>query len=156
MANTYHQIYLHFVFVVKSRQQLIPKKHKEELHKYITGLVQNRRAKMLAVHCMPDHTHLFVGFNPAVFIPDFVKEVKVESNEFINNKNWMKKKFQWQEGYGVFSYSNSHIDRVVKYIHNQEEHHKKRTFRAEYIRLLKKFEVDYDRRYLFEFFDTSS
>lgn len=98
MANTYHQIYLHFVFVVKSRQQLIPKKHKEELHKYITGLVQNRRAKMLAVHCMPDHTHLFVGFNPAVLIPDFVKEVKVESNEFINNKNWMKKKFQWQEG----------------------------------------------------------
>lgn len=153
MANTYHQIYLQFVFVVKSRQQLIPKNHKEELHKYITALVQNRRAKMLAVHCMPDHTHLFVGFNPAVSIPEFVKEVKVESNTFINSKNWMKKKFQWQEGYGVFSYSNSHIDRVVKYIHNQEKHHKKRSFQKEYIRLLEKFDVDYDPRYLFDFFD---
>src|SRR6187401_1430512 len=121
MANTYSQIYLHFVFAVKHRQCLIEKKHKEELHKYITGLVQNRKAKMLAVHCMPDHLHLFVGYKPSVFIPDFVKEIKVESNEFINNKNWVRGGFGWQDGYGVFSYSHSHIDRVVKYVLNQEE-----------------------------------
>lgn len=153
MANTYHQIYLQFVFAVKYRQSLITKEHKEELHKYITGLVQNRKAKMLAIHCMPDHAHIFVGFDPAVYIPDFIKEIKVESNEFINNKKWINKDFAWQNGYGVFSYSRSHIDRVVKYILNQEEHHKKKTFKDEYIAFLKRFEVAYDERYLFDFFD---
>ncbi len=97
MANTFSKIYLRFVFAVKNRESLIAKEHKEELHKYITGLVQNRKAKMLAIHCMPDHTHLFVGFKPTILISDFVKEVKVESNEFINNKNWIKGKFNWQE-----------------------------------------------------------
>lgn len=153
MANTYHQIYLQFVFAVKYRQSLIPKEHKEELHKYITGLAQNRKAKMLAIHCMPDHAHLFVGYDPSVYIPDFIKEIKVESNEFINKKKWIYKDFAWQKGYGVFSYSRSHIDRVIKYVLNQEEHNKKKTFRKEYIEFLKKFEVFYDERYLFDFFD---
>lgn len=106
MANTFSQIYLQFVFLVKNRFSLIPKEHKEELHKYITALVQNRKVKMLAVNCMPDHIHLFVGFKPTILISDFVKEIKVESNEFINNKNWVKGKFRWQEGYGAFSYSH--------------------------------------------------
>lgn len=153
MPNTFSQIYLHFVFSVKYRQALIPKAHKEELHKYITGLVQNRKAKMLAVNCMPDHIHLFVGYKPSFHIPDFVKEVKVESNEFITEKNWVKGKFNWQEGYGVFSYSHSHIDNVIKYINNQEEHHKKTTFREEYAGLLKKFDIAFEDKYLFEFFD---
>ena len=113
MANTFSQIYLQFVFSVKQRENLIAKEHKEELHKYITGLVQNRKAKMLAIHCIPDHTHLFVGIKPTVLISDFIKEVKVESNEFINNKKWVRGKFNWQEGYGVFSYSHSHIGTVI-------------------------------------------
>jgi putative transposase len=153
MANTYSQIYLQFVFAVKHRESLIARDHKEELHKYITGLVQNRKAKMLAVHCMPDHTHLFVGFKPTILIADFVKEIKVESNEFINNKRWVKGKFSWQEGYGVFSYSHSHIDRVIKYILNQEAHHQKNTFQQEYHELLKKFEISFEDKYLFNFMD---
>lgn len=153
MANTFSQIYLQFVFAVKNRQSLISKDNKEELHKYITALVQNRKAKMLAVHCMPDHAHIFVGFKPNMLISDFIKEIKVESNEFINGKKWCKQKFDWQEGYGVFSYSHSHIDRVVKYVLNQEQHHPKKTFRGEYHELLRKFEVPYEEKYLFDFFD---
>jgi len=151
MANTFSQIYLQFVFAVQNRQNVIGKEHKEELQKYITSLVQNRGAKMLAVNCMPDHTHLFVGFKPSVLISDFVKEIKVESNEFINSKRWVNGKFKWQDGYGVFSYSHSHIDAVVKYVLNQELHHTKKTFKEEYLELLKKFEVEFDQQYLFEF-----
>jgi REP element-mobilizing transposase RayT len=153
MANTFSQIYLQFVFAVKGRQSLIPKENKEELHKYITGLVQNRKAKMLAIHCLPDHTHLFVGFKPTILITDFIKEIKVESNEFINNKKWIRGRFSWQEGYGVFSYSQSHIDRVIKYIRNQELHHRKKTFRDEYHDLLNKFQIAFDEKYLFDFID---
>lgn len=151
MANTFSQIYLQFVFAVKGRECLIPSQHKEELHKYITGLVRNRNAKMLAVHCMPDHVHLFVGFKPSISISDFIKEVKVEAIEFINSKGWVKGKFSWQEGYGVFSYSHSHIDNVVQYILNQETHHQKTNFQQEYIELLKRFEIAYDEKYLFTF-----
>lgn len=153
MANTFSQIYLQFVFAVKGRQSLITKENKEELHKYITGLVQNRKAKMLAIHCMPDHAHLFVGFKPTILIADFVKEIKVESNEFINNKKWVKGKFNWQEGYGAFSYSHSHIDRVVKYVLNQEKHHYKKTFCQEYHELLQKFQIPFEEKYLFDFID---
>ncbi len=153
MANTFSQIYLQFVFAVEQRQSLIAKEYKEELHKYITGLVQNRKAKMLAVHSMPDHTHLFVGFKPTILISDFVKEIKVESNEFINDKKWVRGKFSWQEGYGVFSYSHSHIDAVIKYILNQEIHHQKKTFRQEYHELLEKFEVPFEERFLFDFIE---
>jgi REP element-mobilizing transposase RayT len=153
VANTFSQIYLQFVFAVKNRQSLITKQHKEELHKYITGLVQKRQAKMLAIHCMPDHIHFFVGFKPTILICDFIKEIKVESNEFINSKKWVQGKFGWQEGYGVFSYSHSHIDRLIKYILNQESHHRKRIFRQEYRELLRKFEIPFEEKYLFEFFD---
>jgi len=153
MANTFSQIYLQFVFAVQGRQSLVPKENKEELHKYITGLVQNRKAKMLAINCMPDHTHFFVGYKPSVLIPDFVKEIKVESNEFITSKKWVKGKFNWQEGYGVFSYSHSHIDKVIKYVLNQEAHHRRKTFRQEYNELLKKFEITFEEKYLFDFLD---
>jgi len=153
MANTFSQIYLQFVFAVQNRQCLIAKDHKEELHKYITALVQNRKAKMLAVNCMPDHTHLFVGFKPTILISDFVKEIKIESNGFVNSKNWVRGKFNWQEGYGVFSYSHSHIDAVVKYVLNQEEHHQQKTFKQEYLQMLNKAEIPYEERYLFDFFD---
>jgi REP element-mobilizing transposase RayT len=153
MANTFSQIYLQFVFAVKHRQSLIAREYKEELHKYVTGLVQKRKEKMLAVHCMPDHIYLFVGFKPVVLISDFVREIKVESNEFINHKNWIKGKFSWQEGYGVFSYSHSHIDAVVKYVLNQEKHHQKKTFKQEYHQLLEKFEIPFEEKYLFDFIE---
>jgi REP element-mobilizing transposase RayT len=150
MPNTFSQIYLQFVFAVKGRQSLIPKQHKEELHKYITALVQARKAKMLAVHCMPDHIHLFVGFKPSVLISDFVKEIKVESNEFIKAKKWINSPFSWQEGYGVFSYGHSQIDAVCKYVLNQEEHHRKKAFKEEYLEFLQKFEIPFEEKYLFD------
>lgn len=153
MANTFSQIYLQFVFAVQNRQCLIAKENKEELQKYITGLTQNRKAKMLSINCMPDHTHLFVGFKPTVSIADFIKEIKVESNEFINNKNWVKGKFKWQEGYGVFSYSHSQIDSVIKYVNNQEEHHQRKTFKQEYLQLLQKFDIQFEERFLFDFME---
>ena len=153
MANTFSKIYLQFVFAVKGRQSLIEKKNKEELHKYITALAQNRKAKLLAINCMPDRTHLYVGFKPTILISDFIKEIKVESNEFIRNKKWIRGKFSWQEGYGVFSYSHSHVDAVIKYILNQEMHHRKKTFRQEYHELLEKFEIPFEEKYLFEFID---
>lgn len=153
MANTFSQIYLQFVFAVKGRRSMIVKENKEELHKYMTGLVQKREAKMLSVHCMPDHCHLFVGFKPVISISDFIKEIKVKSNEFINNKKWTKQHFNWQEGYGVFSYSQSHIDNVCKYILNQERHHKKKTFKIEYLHMLEKFEIPFESKYLFEFYE---
>ena len=153
MANTFSQIYLQFVFAVRNRQYLIPKENKEELHKYFTGLVKNRNAKMLAVHSMPDHTHLFVGFKPNILISNFVKEIKVDTNEFINSKRWVKGKFNWQEGYGVFSYSHSHIDKVIKYIQNQEIKHKISGFKEEYLQLLNRFQISFDEKYLFDFFE---
>ncbi len=108
---------------------------------------------MLAVHCMPDHIHIFVGFNPSMLISSFVKEIKVESNEFINNKNWVRGKFAWQEGYGVFSYSHSHIGSVINYISNQESHHQKRIYKNEYRQLLEKFEIGFKEQFLFDFFE---
>jgi putative transposase len=108
---------------------------------------------MLAIHCMPDHTHLFVGIKPTVLILDFIKEVKVESNEFINNKKWVRGKFNWQEGYGVFSYSHSHVGTVINYILNQEIHHQKRTFKQEYLELLTKFEIPFEDKYVFDFIE---
>lgn len=148
MADTFSQIYLQFVFAVQGRHSLISKQHKEELHKYITALAQARKAKMLAVHCLPDHPHFFVGIKPVVYIPDFVKEIKVESNDFFRSKAWIKGEFRWQEGYGVFSYGHSRLHRVCKYVLNQEEHHRKKTFREEYHDFLQKFAVLYEKRFL--------
>ena len=153
MPSTFSQIYLQFVFAVKGRESLIPKQHKEELQKYITSLVQARNAKMLAVNCMPDHVHIFTGIKPSLYIQDFVKEVKVESNDFIRSKHWGADAFHWQEGYGVFSYGHSQIDRVCKYVLNQEEHHRKKTFKEEYHEFLQKFAVPHEERFLFEWID---
>lgn len=153
MAGTFSQLYLQFVFAVQGRQSLIPPQHKEELHRYITSLVQARQAKMLAVHCMPDHLHLFAGIKPVVYIPDFVKELKVQSNEFIREKGWIKGLFHWQEGYGVFSYSHSHLNSVCRYIFNQEMHHRKTTFKDEYHQFLQRFAEPYEERFLFDWIE---
>jgi REP element-mobilizing transposase RayT len=154
MANTYSQIYIQLVFAVKGRSNLVSKQHKEELYKYMTGIIRNKGQKLLAIDGMPDHVHIFVGMTPDIAISDLVKEVKRCTTNWVNEeKEWYRGKFYWQEGFGAFSYSRSHIDRVVKYIHNQEAHHKRRTFKEEYIGFLKKFEVEYDERYLFEWID---
>jgi len=153
MANTYSQIYLHFVFSIKGRENLIEQKYNVELQKYITGLVQNRKQKLLAINNMPDHVHLLVGFGTTMSIADFVEEIKALSSKFINEKGWVRWKFEWQRGYGVFSYSHSQIDQVVKYIANQQSHHKRKEFREEYLELLNRFEVDYDDCYLFDWIE---
>lgn len=149
MAGNYSKLYLHFVFAVKGRQSLIPKERKEELHKYISGLVSYRKAKLLAVHCMPDHLHLFVGYQPSVLISDFVKEIKLATHAYILTNRIVRGTFAWQSGYGVFSYSHSQIDCVINYVKNQEIHHRKRTFREEYLELLEQFAIEYDSRYIF-------
>jgi putative transposase len=153
MPNTYTQLYIQIVFAVHGRQNLISKQHKEELHKYITGIVQKRNNKMLAINIMPDHAHIFVGLNPSLSISDLVRDIKTNSSSFITEKKIVSNKFKWQEGYGAFSYSRSQVDAVVKYILNQEEHHRKKSFREEYMDFLKKFNVEYDERYLFEWIE---
>jgi putative transposase len=153
MPNTYTQIFLQFVFAVSQRQCLIPREHKARLHEYIGGLLLHRGSKPLAIHCMPDHPHIFVGYKPTISIPDLIKEIKVESNEFINDLKWTPRRFSWQEGYGAFSYSLSAIDDLIKYIKNQEQHHRQASFKAEYHDMLRSFNVEYNNKYLFEFFD---
>jgi REP element-mobilizing transposase RayT len=150
MANVYTQIYLQLVFSPMKHENVIPQKHKEELKKYTTGIIQNRKHKLLAVNFMPDHIHILVGYNPSQPLPDLVRDIKAISSKFINEKKWMPGRFQWQEGYGTFSYSRSQIDDVISYINSQEEHHKRISFKEEYLKLLDKFEVDYDPRFLFE------
>jgi putative transposase len=153
MANTYTQIYIQIVFAVKGRQNLISKENREELHKFITGIVSNRGQKLFAVFAMPDHVHILVSMSPTVSISDLVRDIKAGSSKFINDKKWMNEKFNWQEGYGAFSYSKSNIDLVVKYIVNQEEHHKNKSFKNEFLEFLEKFEIEYDSKYLFEWIE---
>lgn len=153
MANTYTQIYLQLVFSPLGRENIIPVKHKEELQKYTTGIIQNRKHKLLAVNFMRDHIHIFIGYNPAQSLPDLLRDIKANTSKFINEKRWIPGKFQWQNGYGGFSYSHSQIDTVIKYIINQEEHHKTTKFREEYMKLLEQFDIDYDTDYLFDWIE---
>jgi len=153
MPNTYTKLYIQIVFSVKGRANLISPKRKEDLQKYITGVIQNRKHKMLAISCMPNHTHVFFGLNPVQSISDIARDIKAISSKFINDNKWMKGRFEWQEGYGAFSYSHSDIDKVVKYILNQEEHHKKKSFKEEYFGLLKEFDIDFSEKYLFDWIE---
>lgn len=148
MANTYTQLYVHFVFAVQNRVSLIQAAWKDELYKYITGIIQNNNHKLIAINGMPNHVHIFIGYKPHQSIPDLMQDIKGSSSGWINKKEFLKGKFRLQEGYGAFSYFYSQIDRVVKYIINQEKHHKKETFSDEYLELLQKFNVDFDERYL--------
>ena len=148
MANTYTQLYIQTVFAVQNRVNLIQDFWREELHKYIAGIVRNQEHKLIAVNSVSDHLHLFVGLNPKQSISNFMQEVKQSSSKWINEKRFVKGKFSWQSGYGAFSYSHSHINDVVVYIARQEEHHKTKTFREEYLEFLDKFDVPYDERYI--------
>lgn len=153
MANTYTQIYLQIVFAVKHRESLILEPFRDRLEKYICGIVNKKDQKPLAIYCMPDHVHLLVGLKPTMAASELVRDIKSNSSKFINEAKLLKFKFAWQEGFGAFSYAHSQLTAVIHYINNQPNHHKKCTFREEYLNFLKKFEVDYDENYLFNWLD---
>lgn len=150
MPNTYSQIYLQIVFAVQNRNALIDGIWEEQLYKYIAGIIQNKEQKMIAVNGMPDHIHIFIGMKPTCCISDLVREIKKSSSTFIKDNQLSAKPLNWQEGFGAFSYSHSNVDAVYNYVMNQKEHHKKQTFKEEYIAFLKKFEVEHNEKYLFD------
>jgi len=150
MPGTFSQIYIQVVFAVKGRESLINTSWEEELYKYISGIIRNKDQKMLAINGMPDHIHFLIGMKPSCCLSDLVREVKKSSNEFINEKKFSKSKFSWQGGYGAFSYSHSSLENVIAYILNQKEHHKKTTFKEEYVEFLSKFEIEHKPEYLFD------
>ena len=153
MPGTFSQLYIQVVFAVKGRENLISNNWKTDLHKYIAGIIKGKGQKSIIVNGMPDLIHAFVGLRPAMAISDLVRDIKNNASNFINDNKLVKGKFSWQEGYGAFSYSHSHIGKVYDYILDQENHHQKKTFKQEYLTFLKKFEVDYDEKYLFEWYD---
>ncbi|MFC4475985.1 IS200/IS605 family transposase [Flavobacterium chungangensis] len=150
MANTYSQLYVQIVFAVKGRQNLISKKCKDEIYKYITGIITNQKQKLIAINGMPDHIHILVGIKPNVSISDLVRDIKTSSSKFINEQKWINGKFEWQTGFGAFSYGHSQLTPVIKYIENQEEHHRTKTFKEEYIMFLKLFNIDFKNEYIFD------
>ncbi len=153
MGDTYTQLYIQLVFAVKGRNNFIHPIWEGELYKYITAVIQSDRHKMLAINGIPDHIHIFLGLNPAISISDLVKDIKRASNNWIKEKGFIKGKFEWQAGYGAFSYGKSQVDQVCKYVLNQKTHHAKRSFKSEYISLLKLFGIAFKDEYLFEFYD---
>ena len=153
MPNTYSQIYIQIVFAVEGRQNLISPEHREELHRYIAGIISKRGQKLIAIFAMPDHVHILIGMKPSACLSDIVRDIKAGSSNFVNEKGWVRGHFNWQEGFGAFSYSRSQVDSVAKYILGQEEKHQTRSFRTEYVSMLRKFEIEFDERYLFSFLD---
>jgi putative transposase len=149
MPNTYTQLHIHIVFAVKYRAAQIDKSWKEELHKYITGILQHNKHKMLQINSMPDHVHMFIGLRPDQALSALVQNIKAETSKWIKEKKFCRHPFYWQEGYGAFSYAKSQVPTVINYIQNQEQHHSKKTFLQEYKEFLDAFEVGYDERYLF-------
>ncbi|RBQ06894.1 IS200/IS605 family transposase [Pedobacter miscanthi] len=150
MPNTYTQLHIQFAFAVKFRASLIQPHWKEQLLKYITGIFQANTHKMIQINCMPDHIHILIGMRPHQSISSLIQNVKTESSKWVNNQGFCKSKFAWQEGYGAFSYSKGHVENVIRYIKNQEQHHKKKTFLGEYAGLLKDFDINYEEKYIFK------
>ena len=153
MTGTFSQIYIQIVFAVKNRDSLIQPEWETELFKYITGIVRNQEQKMLAIGGTSNHIHFLLGMKPACCLSDLVREIKKSSNSFIKEKQFTRYNFQWQEGYGAFSYSHSALNSVIQYIQNQKEHHKRKTFREEYVQFLKSFEIEFKDEYLFKWID---
>ena len=150
MANTYTQIHLHVVFAVQNRLCIIQNSWKDELYKYITGIIKNNNHKPLIINGISDHIHVLFGLRPSQSISSLMQDIKGCSSKWINDRGLVKGKFSWQFGYGAFSYAKSDLPKIIDYIFNQEEHHKKKTFLEEYIELLNKFGVDYDEKYIFK------
>ena len=153
MPNTYTQLLVQIVFAVKGRSNLIKSNHRDELEKYICGIISNHNCKPLSLYCNPDHIHILIGLHPSKCISDLVRDIKTGSTKFINEKKWVVGKFSWQEGFGAFSYSKQSLDNVSKYILNQPEHHKKKSFKEEYLNLLNEFKIEFNENYLFDWID---
>ncbi len=153
MPGTFSQIYIQVVFAVKRRENLLQKPWRDEVFKYMAGIIKEKNQKPIIVNGVTDHVHLFIGLKPVMSLSDLIRDVKNNTTNFINDKKFLNTKFSWQEGYGAFSYSHSQLDTVYQYILNQEEHHKKKTFKAEYLELLEKFEIEYDEKYLFDWIE---
>ena len=153
MPRTHSQLYIQYVITVKGRKNFIPEEQNQFLQKYICGIIEKRKSVLIAINNMPDHMHLLASVNPNYSMAKFIQDIKSGSSKYINDQNWIKGKFQWQSGYGAFSYSKSHIDDVVQYINNQQKHHQHKSFREEYLEFLEKFQVDYEDKFLFEFYE---
>lgn len=153
MAGTFTQIYIQAVFAVKGRYNLLQKPWCDDVFKYMAGIIKNKGQKPIIVNGVADHAHLFVGLKPSMAVSDLIRDVKNNTSNFINEQKWIRGRFAWQEGYGAFSYAHSQVETVYNYILNQEEHHRKRTFREEYLGFLEKFQVPYEDRFLFEWLD---
>ena len=151
MANTYTQIYYHIIFAVRNRESLITESIKEELYKYISGIINNQKQKLLIINGMPDHIHILINCKPNINLSNLVKEIKEHSTKFINDKKIFIGKFYWQTGFSAFSISNRDIPAIINYIKNQENHHGKKSFKEEYLNLLKENEILYDEKYVFDF-----
>lgn len=150
MSNTYTQLYVHVVFAVKGRANLISLKWKEKLYQYITGIISNKNQKLMVINGMPDHLHILIGLKPDCNLSDLVRDIKANSSKWINENKFVPGKFEWQTGFGAFSVSQSQIQTVVNYIIHQEEHHKKKTFREEYIEFLNAYQIDFKSEYIFD------
>lgn len=153
MPNTYTQLYVQLVFAVKGRENIVSANIHDRVEKYITGIIQNKKHKLLAIYCMPDHLHIFLSMKPDMAISDLVRIVKSESTKFINDHQLVSGKFSWQEGFGAFSYSESQIDTVVNYVLHQSEHHKQKSFKEEYVTFLKRYNIEYNEKYLFDWIE---
>lgn len=150
MANTYTQIHIHFIFAVKDRDTVIHPNWKQKLYSYIAGIIQNNDHKLLAINGMSDHIHILIGIRPSQSISDLIKDIKANSSKWINSNKYVKGKFEWQEGYGAFSYSKSQISNVITYIENQEKRHQSKSFKDEYQEFLEKFDIEYNDNYIFK------
>jgi putative transposase len=153
MANTYTQIYIMVVFSVSGRTNLISSRWKDELYKYIIGIIKSKNQKLITINGVGDHIHILIGLKPAIALSNLVRVIKANSSKFINEKKFVRGKFNWQEGFGAFSYPHSQLLTVIKYIENQEKHHQQKTFKEEYLELLKKYSVEYDNKYLFKWIE---
>jgi putative transposase len=156
MANTYSQIYIQVVFAVEDRASLIKRENKEEIYKYTTGIVCNAGQKLIAINGMPDHIHILLGVKPDIALSDLVRDIKANSSRFINERRFVRGRFRWQEGFGAFSYGHSQLDIIGRYIQNQEQHHASRSFRNEYLALLKKFDIPFEDKYVFRFVEDAA
>ncbi len=153
MANTYTQLYVHIIFAVKNKNNFIPEKHRKEIEKYMCGIISNNNCKTLAMYCNPDHIHILIGVSPNIAISELAKRIKANTSRWINDKKLLKGYFEWQKGYGAFTYSKSQVASVIDYILGQEEHHKNTTFKDEYIKILQNFEIEYKDKYLYDWYD---
>jgi putative transposase len=153
MANTFSQIYIQTVFAVSDRQSLIKPQFKEDLFKYITGIVTNQGQKLISINGMADHIHILIGLKPSMALADLVRNIKADSSTHVNKNKWVRGKFSWQEGYGAFSYGHSQLETIIRYIQNQEKHHKRRSFKNEYLTLLRKFDIAFEDKYVFDFIE---